>query len=238
MLVAILFGIGRGIGGVSGTLPLFTPILPLALSFTALPLARTVWNAEKAMVDGVTIDELLYPRSRPVRPVVLTATVDEEVESLLALADDCPLTTVGPALEDAMEDAGVWAVLAGLTTALALAPHRHGALREAVIVWATDPDIFAASSAPEAMRTAFMVAGDDLRLLKALLPRAAALARMMPERRGQFPDRVRIEALAARSLPAQLAADCATLLTALTPRAGASATPRRAALHNAGAQAS
>jgi len=238
LLVAVLFGIGRGIGGVAGALPLFTPILPLALSFTALPLARTVWNAEKAMASGVTIDEVLYPRSREVHPVVLTATIEEEVASLLALADDCSLTETGPALEDALEDGGAWAVLSGLTTALALAPGKHGALREAMIVWATDPDIFASNAAPEAMRSAFLAAGLNQRLLQVLLPRAAALARIMPERRAQFPDRARIEALAALPLPGQLTSDCATLLAALTPRPESMATPRMAVRRTTAAQPS
>ena len=227
LLVAVLFGIGRGIGGVAGALPLFTPILPLALSFTALPLARTVWNAEQAMASGVTIDEVLYPHSRPVHPVALTATVEEEVASLLALDDDCSLTQAGPALEDALDDGGAWAVLAELTTALAMAPGKHDALREAMIVWATDPDIFASNAAPESMRSAFLAAGQDLRLLQVLLPRAAALARIMPDMRSQFPDRARIEALAALPLPGQLAADCAILLAALASRPADMAMPPR-----------
>lgn len=238
LLVAVLFGIGRGIGGVSGNLPLFTPILPMALTFLALPLGRIIWNGEKAMARGETIDEMLYAPARPVQPTVQSISPEVEAAPLLAMADDCALSDVGPALEDAMEDAGAWAVLSVLTKALDEAPGRHFALREALIVWATDPDTFAAKAAPEAMRAAFQVAGSDLRLLQALLPRAAALARIMPERRAQFPDRARIEALADLSLPGQLAADHSALLVALSPRPSPMAMPRMAGVRNAGAQPS
>jgi hypothetical protein len=44
LLVAVSFGIGRGIGGAAGTLPVYSPFLPLALSFLSIPLARMLWD--------------------------------------------------------------------------------------------------------------------------------------------------------------------------------------------------
>lgn len=215
LLVAVLFAIGRGIGGVTGQLPLVFPLLPLALSFTAIPLARLAWNAEQALAMGLTIDELLYPHSQPAPLVHPAPSPEEVVAPLLDMPADAALAEVGPALEDALEDAGAWAVLAVLAEKLDAAPGRHRALREALVLWATDPGNFASNSAPAGMRAAFRVAGSDLRLLQILLPRAAALARMMPERQAQFPDLPELEALSALPLTTQLATDHAALLSAL-----------------------
>ncbi len=47
VLVAMLFGIGRGIGGVFASLPVFPLMLPIAISFLSIPLARLIWNPWK-----------------------------------------------------------------------------------------------------------------------------------------------------------------------------------------------
>jgi hypothetical protein len=40
LLVVVLFAVGRGLGGILGVVPLFHPMLPVALSFLAVPMAR------------------------------------------------------------------------------------------------------------------------------------------------------------------------------------------------------
>ena len=58
-LVAILFGIGRGFGGVLGWVPQFGAGLPLAISFLSIPLSRLVWDPWKgAEFDGFLDDAL------------------------------------------------------------------------------------------------------------------------------------------------------------------------------------
>jgi hypothetical protein len=47
LLVIVFFGIGRGIGGAAGTLPLYSPMVPLSLSFLSIPLCRLLWNPWK-----------------------------------------------------------------------------------------------------------------------------------------------------------------------------------------------
>ena len=218
LLVAVLFGIGRGIGGVAGSLPNMHPFLPLAMSFLALPLSRFLWNGEKAMARGITLDQVLQPE--PVLPRQLPhIRADEAILPLLSLADDAPLTVVGPELDDVMDEADAWDRLARIADALEAAPTRHASLREALVVWATEPEHFASNAAPTAMRAAFRAAGRDQTVLRMLLPRAAALARLMPERQTQFPDRAELEALARDGLPGQLAADHAALMGALGHRA-------------------
>jgi len=48
LLVAVCFGIGRGLGGVLGVLPPFPALLPIAISFLAIPLCRLIWDPKKA----------------------------------------------------------------------------------------------------------------------------------------------------------------------------------------------
>jgi hypothetical protein len=223
LLVAALFGIGRGIGGVAGHLPLFHPFLPLGLSFLALPLARLIWNAEQAAARGVTLDDVLYPQATAIAEGMAAdltprPRADDEVRPLLALADDAPLVEVGPALDNALNKADAGQRLSVLADALDAAPTRHRALREALVIWATGPEHFAANTAPTGLRAAFRAAGHDLDVLRLLLPRAAALARMIPERQDQFPERAALDALADLPLAGQLAADHAALMGALGHR--------------------
>lgn len=44
LFVVILFGIGRGLGGILGLTTTFPATLPLALSFLSIPLARMIWD--------------------------------------------------------------------------------------------------------------------------------------------------------------------------------------------------
>jgi hypothetical protein len=226
LLVAVLFGIGRGLGGVLGHLPLFHPVLPVAISFVSIPLSRLFWNSEQALEKGLTIDEVMYPQSQP--PVMASEArpsvpADVAIRPLLDLADDASLTQVGPMLDDLMDDSAAWARLAALAEALDAAPNRHAALREALIIWTTDPDTFAANPIPSSMRTVFGVAGTETRLLARLLPRAAALARIMPERLAQFPDSADLDRLAALPLPAQVESDLKALMAVVSPRPAAQA---------------
>jgi len=220
LLVAVLFGIGRGIGGVAGHLPMFHPFLPLGLSFLALPLSRLVWNAERAAARGVRLDEVLYPPAAaevalPAELLPVLAPVGDEVRPLLDMADDTPLAIIGPAFEDVLDEADAWQRLTAIAEALELAPDRHRALREALVIWATEPEHFAANTTPAGLRVAFRAVAGDPDLLRLLLPRAAVLARLMPDRHGQFPDRAALEALGKADLPGQIATDYAALMAAL-----------------------
>lgn len=61
LLVVLCLGIGRGIGGVLGYLPVFQPLLPVTISFLAITLLRFGWDGVQAMREGLSIDDLLYP---------------------------------------------------------------------------------------------------------------------------------------------------------------------------------
>jgi hypothetical protein len=60
LLVLLLFGIGRGIGGALHFLPTYGPAFPLAVSFLAIPFARMVWDPWKAPHLNDYLDEALH----------------------------------------------------------------------------------------------------------------------------------------------------------------------------------
>ncbi|MDN5786033.1 hypothetical protein [Pseudorhodobacter sp.] len=59
LLVVMCFGIGRGIGGVMGSLPSIPTMLPIAISFLSIPLARMVWNPWEAQAMDNLLDDAL-----------------------------------------------------------------------------------------------------------------------------------------------------------------------------------
>ena len=70
LLVVALFAVGRGIGGILGAMTGFSNVLPVALSFLSIPLARMIWDPwaqppvpdEQAAVDN---DAKSKPKSKP-----------------------------------------------------------------------------------------------------------------------------------------------------------------------------
>ncbi|WP_415233443.1 hypothetical protein [Pseudorhodobacter sp.] len=59
LLVLVCFGLGRGIGGVLGSVPTLPLMLPIAISFLSIPLARLVWDPWKAQaMDHLLADAL------------------------------------------------------------------------------------------------------------------------------------------------------------------------------------
>lgn len=89
LLVVACFGIGRGIGGVAGALPPFPLVLPLAVSFVSIPLARLVWDPKKAAAMDAFLDEALVRIEDPGAPVTF-ATVDGADDALAALDPSLP----------------------------------------------------------------------------------------------------------------------------------------------------
>ena len=60
LLVLVCFGLGRGIGGVLGSLPALPLMLPIAISFLSIPLARLIWDPWKAQaMDQFLADALV-----------------------------------------------------------------------------------------------------------------------------------------------------------------------------------
>lgn len=59
LLVLMLFGVGRGIGGVLGSLPSIPYMLPIGISFLSIPIARLIWDPWKAEAMDKLLDDAL-----------------------------------------------------------------------------------------------------------------------------------------------------------------------------------
>ena len=59
LLVVLCFGIGRGLGGAFGTLPPIPVLLPISISFAAIPLCRLIWNPKQAEAMDRFLDTAL-----------------------------------------------------------------------------------------------------------------------------------------------------------------------------------
>lgn len=137
LLVVVFFGIGRGIGGAVGALPLYSPALPLSVSFLSIPLCRLLWNPWK----GDTFD--------PPAEVEPALTLDpNNITESLALADRLlqPLQDMNGRITEAE----------ALRHLKAMAKHvDHACLRDALLARV------GRSEASEAMRMALVVQSTD-----------------------------------------------------------------------------
>jgi hypothetical protein len=135
LLVVVCFGIGRGLGGAVGTLPLYDPALPLSVSFLSIPICRLLWNPWKG--DSF---ELLSEANEPNQA--------QEAPSSQMLADRLlqPLQDMNGRIStsDALRHLG------------AMAEHvDHAALRDALIARVVN------GNASEAIRTVLVVQTTD-----------------------------------------------------------------------------
>lgn len=223
LLVCLLLAIGRGLGAVAGFLPVVNPIFPLAVSFLAIPFCRMLWDAREAADRGVYLDDEAAAAQAP-RAAAEAATA---VVPLLNLADDAPDAEAAAAVSQVMwangSPAGAGLRLTALVAALARPDRSHAALRRALVVWASEPEIVAPGQVEGAMAKAFAIAGSNADLLRLYVPRAMALIGAFPDRAPAFPEPSQLRLLASRDpgaepeadLPAHLRADLRDGLNAL-----------------------
>ncbi|MBN8629606.1 MAG: hypothetical protein J0L76_01975 [Rhodobacterales bacterium] len=218
LLVAVLFGIGRGIGGLAniGALTI-NPILPLAVSFVSIPLCRMLWDANEAASQGYFLDdEAEFAHADNAAGQAATAVIP-----LLNLSDTAPDAQVATAVATALDVPAAAMRLNAVTAALAHPDRSHAALRRALLLWATEPEIVAPGQIPGSMANAFRIADGNLDLLRLYVPRAMALITAFPNRAGDFPDPADLVAAAdagnssESDLPVHLQADLRDGLRAL-----------------------
>lgn len=205
VLVAVMFGIGRGIGGVTGHLPQMPPYLPLALSFLAVPLARLVHDPAKAQeMDAFLTDAL--------RQIDAIGEEDEEDDQIAAAID--PLLLLPDEAPDATARAGVAAILSlrnmsrrlrALNVALAEAPGASLAARRGLILWSTERPVAEAYSGLALAADGFAAAGSDEALLRLFAEHALPLIVDEPELWGDFPSTGLVRDMAARVADAETA---------------------------------
>lgn len=219
LLVSILLAVGRGIGAIAGYLPTVNPIFPLAVSFLAIPLCRMLWDAREAAEAGVFLDDEAEAAHAP----RAAAEAASSIVPLLNLPDDAPDAEVAQAVTRVLKAPGAGLRLKALSAALSHPDRSHAALRRALVLWASEPEVVAPGRVPESMALAFGIAEGSPDLLRLYLPRAIALIGAFPDRAPCFPnpDRLRQTSIEdhaadpASRLPAHLLADLRDGLQAL-----------------------
>ena len=216
VLVGVLFGIGRGLGGLADIGPLsVNPILPLAISFLAIPLCRMLWDAREAASQGYFLDE----EAEAAHAENAAGDAVTAIIPLLNLPDTAPDAKVVAAVAQALDVVTADLRLNALTAALAHPDRSHATLRRALVLWATEPEIVAPGQVAGSMDNAFSIAGGNLDLLRLYVPRAMALIGAFPNRASDFPDPQRLrqvaENLPESDLPGHVQADLSDGLRAL-----------------------
>jgi hypothetical protein len=219
LLVTILLAVGRGIGALAAFLPDVNPILPLALSFLAIPLCRMLWDAREAADQGIFLDDEAERAQAP-RAAAEAATA---IVPLLNFPDAAPDAEVITRLANTLAGPGAEVRLDALGAALTRPDRSHAALRRALVLWCSDPEIVAPGRVSSAMARSFAFADRNPDLLRLYVPRAMALIAAFPDRAPDFPEpRALKEATATglakdaeSDLPAHLRADLIDGLEAL-----------------------
>jgi hypothetical protein len=218
VLVAVLFGIGSGLGGLADIgMMTVNPVLPLSISFVAIPLCRMLWDSREAASLGYFLDE----EAESAHADNAAGLAAMAIIPLLNLPDAAPDSEVSEAVAKALDVGTADLRLNALTAALAQPDRSHAALRRGLVFWATEPEIVAPGQVPDCMASAFMIANGDLDLLRLYVPRAMALITAFPNRASDFPEPAQLRAAAeakaapGSDLPAHLQADLRDGLRAL-----------------------
>jgi hypothetical protein len=183
LLVAVLFAIGRGLGGIAGFDFAINPIVPLTFSFLAIPACRMLWDAREAAEMGYFLDEEAEAAHAP----LAAAEAGAAIIPLLNLPDNAPDALVAEAIARSTDAADVGLRLRALDAALAKPDRSHAALRRALVLWTSEPELVAPGQVPNAMALAYSFAGNNPDLLRLYVPRALALIAAFPNRADGFP---------------------------------------------------
>jgi len=232
LLVAVSLGIGRGIGGVLGVMPAIPLMLPVAVSFLSIPLARMIWDPWRADVGEDVLDEALARLEGEADPADDLKRRTEVAARMVAALDRLPPEAAPELLADHLHAMATQTSHEALRVAL-MDPIYDGSatavVRRAAAVHATDPavvDLLRGSTYPMAVFRA-LTDGSTLALFAA---RCADLVAQKPDRLADCPDPEDVMALAARVPGA--AAELVALAKALTRAKAAMAKP--GALANGG----
>jgi hypothetical protein len=227
LLVVVSLGIGRGIGGVLGVMPESPLMLPVAVSFLSIPLARMLWDPWRADAGEVVLDEALarLEGEQDPAPADDLKRRTEVAARMVAALDRLPAEAAPELLADHLHAMATQTSHEALRVAL-MDPIYDGSatavVRRAAAVHATEPavvDGLHGSTYPLAVFRAL----SDGPTLGLFARRCAALVAERPDRLGDCPDPEDVMALAARQPGA--AADLAALAKALAKAKAAVAKP-------------
>lgn len=175
LLVSGCFAAGRALGGTLAVEPGFHPMLPVAVSFLAIPFSRLVWDGWKAEAPKDAPDSAGVADPRLAAAQLLSLASDQTVNDVLA---EVRTTLRGPNAASCLS-----LVLGGLATPGEDRP----ILRRALVLWGTEPEVLVAGAPKGTVRAAWQVAFRDEALLRLFLPRARALIAAFPDHVADFP---------------------------------------------------
>ncbi len=170
LFVTLLFGVGRGIGGALGFAPPYSEMLPVAISFLSIPLARLIWDPWKTNEINNFLDHAIDQIAHPGNPMERSAL--NAARRMIAPLADLPDDTTPATIAQHLLALSAHAEPALIRTAL-FERARAGAARAeiiALILHSTDPALITE------------VPGDGPTLALALLPEDPALISLFATR--------------------------------------------------------
>lgn len=199
VLVAVMFGIGRGIGGVAGHLSGLPAGAALALSFLSVPLARLLWNPRTTAEMDAFLTDAVAQLKAAAQPAHDPAEAAQAVWPLLLLTDDTPDATARAGTAELLAGPAAAARLRALSAALAVAPTDHRAARRGLVLWAADRIVAERMMGAAAPTHAFEAAQNDPSVLRLFADEMLPLIVALPEAWYDFPmtDKVRAAAASA-----------------------------------------
>ena len=190
LLVVVCFGVGRGIGGVTGFVLALPMLLPIGISLLSIPICRLIRDPAKGrqidtlLDDAIAAIETGRPMPGPGEAAVQMAT--EMLKPLAALPASTPVAEVEAHLKALARHLDHQT----LSAALRSAPGPQ--LRRALIIHASHPAALVALADSGYPVQALTAASDDPALLALLATRLTAALRQVPQLIGDYPtpDRV------------------------------------------------
>lgn len=203
VVVALSFGVGRGLGGIVGFLPSIPPLAPLALSLVAVPLARLLWNPARAAEMDVFLDSAIRdidaltadPSPAARHLAAATAQADRMLEPLSLMPDDTPDDTIAAHLRAMGQHVDAARLRAALIGRCAAGPETPMVLQRALMLHASDGRLMESLGGDNAAR-AFLALPDTPAVFEAFARRLAAALQQDPKVWWAMPSS---EAMAARA---------------------------------------
>jgi len=182
LLVTGCFAAGRALGGIFELRPGFQPMLPVALSFLAIPVSRLLWDPWRAKGEDRVLDHVIARESDNLPPEPTGA-----LTFLLDLPGGTPVAAALAAMKGFLQGPQAWANLDVLLIGIDTPGQNRALLRRALILWATEPEVVAAGQPHGTVETAWALCGMDEDLLRLFLPRAHTLIAAFPDCVLSFP---------------------------------------------------
>ncbi|MEF3048617.1 hypothetical protein [Pseudotabrizicola sp. L79] len=204
LLVLILFATGRGLGGVAGFVPNLPAVLPVGLAFLATPLSRLIWNPQHGDATHQLMQDALRQIHDPAFHPLTGGPRDVMVDTLLGLPEGADPDLTAQALDAALRGHQGGLRLSLLEAALEHAHPPRLALRQGLILWATDPARTPGGDLHGGPATAFSLAGLRPDLLALFATRGLAALHQTPALAADFPQSRDIEITIDDSQPPQV----------------------------------